>query len=181
MYQELHIFEEETNLFWGLIILVCTAAGTFTLAGSFITMNWNLLSFNQLFALALFLISFWGIFKLSEPLYHFVFSFEDNVLIIKIKKGELNVDKLRIPVQDIDALKFSPHYPRSSNEALFDFSMNYHLMWRKQNESVYRKLIGLKSANFTLKVNDIAKIMHFIRRQNPNIFIPEEQSDYFNL
>lgn len=181
MNQELHIFEEETNLFWGLIILICTSVGTFLLAGSFTSMNWNLFSLNQFVALGLFLISFWGIFKLSEPLYHFIFNFKDDVLVIKIKKGKLNIETLKIPVQEIEALKFSPHYPRSSNEALFDFSMNYYLMWKKQHETDYRKLLDLNSANFTLKVNDIADIMRFIRQRNPNISIPREQADYFNL
>ncbi|HEX6981406.1 MAG TPA: hypothetical protein VF181_01490 [Balneolaceae bacterium] len=180
MYQKLHIFEEETNLFWGLIILICASAGTFILSDSFIS-EWSLLNADQLSALALFLISFLGIYKLSEPLYHFIFFFENDILIIKIKKGELDVDSFSIPVRDIEALKFSPHYPCSSNEALFDFSMNYHLMWRKKNEPDYRKLLDLESANFTLKVNDIADIMRFILQQNPNVSIPKAQADYFNL
>src|SRR5699024_1532104 len=99
MYQELHILEEETNLFWGLIILVCTAAGTYILVGSFA--NWNLLGFNQLLALGLFLISFWGIYKLSEPLYLFIFTFEDAILNIEIKKGMTDIDTFKIPVNDI--------------------------------------------------------------------------------
>jgi hypothetical protein len=180
MDHELHIFEEETNLFWGLIILICASAGTFILSGSFIS-EWSLLTVDQLAAFALFLISFWGIYKLSQPLYHFIFFFEADHLIIKIKKGGVDLGSLKILVDDIEALKFSSHYPRSTNEALFDFSTSYHLMWRKKDDPGFRKMLDLESANFTLKAEDVAKIIRFIRHRNPNVSVPKGQADYFHL
>lgn len=181
MQQELHIFEEETNLFWGLLILVCTATGTYLLAGTFISMNWNLLNTRQVIALLLFLISFWGIFRLSEPRYHFVFRFEDNRLVIEIHKGSMHVDSHSITAGEIESLKFAPDTPRSKKEALFDFSRTYHLMWRKKGEAVYQRILSLESSRFTLKVDDIAKIMRFIRNHVPDISIPSKQAAYFNL
>lgn len=180
MNQELHIFEEETHLFWGLIILVCASSGTFILSGSFIS-EWSLFTLDQLTAFALFLISFWGIYKLSQPLYHFIFSFRGDEMVIKIKRGESDINSIRIPVDDIEALKFSSHYPRSRNEALFDFSTSYHLMWKKKSDPDFRKMLDLESANFTLKAEDVANIMRFIRRRNPDVSVPIEQADYFNL
>lgn len=181
MQQELHIFEEETNLFWGLIILVCTAAGTYLLAGTFVTMDWNVLTFRQMAALLLFFISFWGVFRLSEPLYHFIFHFEEDTLVIDIHKGSVQVNTHKLPIDKVEALRFSPDTPRSKKEALFDFSRTYHLMWRPKNETNFRRMVSVESSNFTLKVDDIAKIMRFIRSRAPDIHIPSEQERYFNL
>lgn len=181
MHKELHIIEESTHLFWGLVIFICTAVGTYLLAGSFIFIEWNIFNLNQVAALLLFLISFRGIFVLSEPLFHFVLYFEDRTLVIDTKKGAINVDTLHIPVDNIEALKFSPHSPRKSYEAMFDFSTSYHLMYRTKEGVNYRKLIEVESGDITLKVDDIADIMRFIREQKPDIHIPREQANYFNL
>lgn len=181
MQQELHIFEEETNLLWGLIILVCTAGGTFMLAGTFISMNWNMLNFHQFVALLLFLISFWGIFRLSEPRYHFVFYFDEDTLVIDTHKGSGKVGSHRIAADEIDAIRFQPDAPRSKNEALFDFSRTYHLMWRKKDEISFEKMISVETSRFTLKVDDIAKIMRFIRYHVSTVQIPQKQESYFNL
>ncbi len=181
MERELHVFEEGAHLFWGLVILVCTAGGTYLLAGSFVTMDWDFLKPRQLIALGMFTLSFWGIIKLADPLYHFTLYFNQGVLIINIKKGDLLTDTLKIPVDDIRTLKFSPHYPRSADEALFDFSTSYHLLYQTKNDSRFKKLLGAESASITLKVDDIANIMRFISERNPAVHIPREQAEYFNL
>lgn len=180
-YRELHVFEKNTHLFWGLVILVCTAVGTYLLAGSFVTMDWNFFRPDQFFALVLFVISFWGIIKLSDPLYHFILYIDRDLLVIDVKKGEIQADTIKVPVNDIQALKFAPHYPRSSDEALFDFSTSYHLLYQERGSAQFQKLLGTQSASITLKVDDIADIMRFIKEHNPNISIPDEQAAYFNL
>lgn len=151
------------------------------LAGSFISMNWNILNYRQFIALLLFLISFWGIFRLSEPQYHFIFRFEGDTLVIDTHKGSIHFDSHRIVANNIAALKFAPDTPRAENEALFDFSRTYHLMWRKKNDANFQRLLSVESSRFTLKVDDIAKIMRFIRNRTPYIHIPSEQEAYFNL
>lgn len=181
MNKELHIFEKSAHLFWGLVILVCTAIGTYLLAGSFVTMHWSFLNLNQLAALALFAISFWGIIKLSEPLYHLTLFFDDRLLVIEVRKGDLHTDTFQIPVDEIQELRFAPHDPRSADEALFDFSQNYHLLYKTTDSLDYKKLLGLQSAAITLKVDDIADIMRFISSRNSQISIPPEQASYFNL
>lgn len=181
MQQELHILEEEANLFWGIAILVCTAGGTFLLAGTFISMNWNILNFRQFTAIILFFISFWGIFRLSEPRYHFIFRFDEDILVIDKYKGSIHFDSHRIAADNIEALKFAPDSPRSKNEALFDFSRTYHLMWKTKNNNRFQRMLSVESSRFTLKVDDIAKIMRFIRNRVPEVRIPSEQETYFNL
>lgn len=180
-HKELHVFEESNHLFWGLIILVSTALGTYLLVGSFVTMEWYPFNIRQLLALAFFGISFSGIIKLSEPLYHFILYFEKDILIIDIKKGDVKTDTLQIPVDYIQHLKFAPHDPRDADEALFDFSTNYHLLYKKKDDAAFHKLLGDQSASITLKVDDIADIMRFISKRNPNVEIPREQAAYFNL
>lgn len=180
-HQELHVFEESNHLFWGLIILVTTILGTYLLVGSFVTRDWYPFNIRQLLALGFFAISFTGIIKLSEPLYHFVLYFNDQQLIIDIKKGETTTETLTINVDNIQQLKFAPHFPRKSNEALFDFSTSYHLLYLKKDKPDFHKLLGDQSASITLKVDDIADIMRFISDRNPDIVIPREQATYFNL
>lgn len=181
MHDELHVFEKSTHLFWGLAILVCTAGGTYLLAGSFVSMNFDPFKLDQLLALGLFIISFTGIIKLSEPLYHLTLYFDEDRLMIDIQKGDVKTDTIQIPVKQIEELKFAPHNPRSSDEALFDFATNYHLLYRTRNHSDFKKLLGLESASITLKVDDIADIMRFIRQRNPDVIIPSQQASYFNL
>lgn len=181
MEQKVHIYEEETNLFWGLIILVCTVCGTYVLTGSFTASKWSNLEFSQLLALFLFIISFIGIFKLAEPLYHFHFHIEGKSLVIEAMKGEQHVKTISIALNEIESLKFSPDQPRSRGEALFDFAKNYHLMWRKRGRQKYTKMLEIENASFVLKVDDIADIIRFIRRHQKNVHIPREQAEFFGL
>lgn len=181
MQQKLHIYEEATNLFWGLVILVATTLATYILANSFVTDGWSVSSLNQIIALLLFALSFVGILKISEPLYHFTFSVKDRYLVIKTEKGEQHVGTEEMLLSDIEGLRFSPYTPRSSGEALFDFSTNYQLMLKKKSDSGYRQLITPDTNVFTLKVEDISKIIKFIKSYQPSVSVPAEQADFFGL
>lgn len=187
MSDRLHIYEETTNLFWGLAVVVCTTLATYILANSFITDGWSISNLNQITALVLFAISFTGILKLSEPLLHFIFEVNDQILLIHIHRGDNKIETQEIPLDQIGRLKFESYTPRSSREALFDFSPNYQLMWlphdrgEKSKDNRYRPLIDPGDASFTLKVEDIAKIVHFIQDYEPGIETPDEQSGIFGL
>lgn len=180
--EKLHIYEEATTLFWGLIIVVATAAATYLLADSLMSAGWSISGFKQIIVLVLFSISFVGIFKISDPLLHFTLYIKDETLHIEVEKGEKQVKTISIPLRNIEALKFQPHQPRAKHEALYDFSTGYHLMWRAKAETDYQKLIKLDASySFTLKVEDITKIIRFIRRFNPEIYVPKEQAQFFDL
>ena len=181
MNEKLHIYEEATYLFWGLIIVVSTTLATYLLANAFISHGLSLSSLNQIVALLLFTLSFVGILKVSEPLYHFTFTIENRQLVIHSKKGEQHVHTTEISLEQIEALKFSPYLPRSRGEALFDFSTNYQVMIKKKTQSQYKPLIDLQDAAFTLKVNDIIKIIRFVKTHQPSVHVPREQAAYFNL
>lgn len=179
--RQLHIYEEETNLFWAPVVIVATATATYLLSRVFlsdITAFWGV---TQIVAILLILLSFYGIMKISEPLYHFSFRLKDSNLIIQAKKGELYIKTINIALQDIEAMKFSSSEPRSPGEALFDFSITYHLMWKPKQGNNYQRLLDLDSASFVLKVDDIAKIIRFIRTHNSGIYVPPEQASFFNL
>ncbi|SMO68662.1 hypothetical protein [Fodinibius sediminis] len=181
LQQKLHIYEETANLFWSLVVLISTATGAFFLAGTFNSENWSVMSVKQVAALLLFFISFSGIFKLSESRYHFIFYFKENKLVIDIHKGNVLLNTHSIATDEIKSLAFVPSRPRTEKEALFDFAHDYHLVWKRKNSTAYQQLIPLQSAHFTLKVDDIGRIMHFVKRHTPGVNIPAEQADYFSL
>jgi hypothetical protein len=144
-------------------------------------MDWDFSKLRQIAALTLFILSFWAIFKISDPHYHLILHFENDLLVINIKKGEIRTDTLQIPIKDIKALKFVSHFPRTRNEALFDFSRSYQLMYQTHGDDSFKKLLDIESGTITLKVDDIANIMRFITKRNREINIPREQAEYFNL
>lgn len=181
LHRELHVFEKNNHLVWGLIIFVCSSAGTYLMANSAFFMDWSLFSAKHIGALILLGISFRGIFILSDPLYHFVLYFENRTLVIEINKGEIKQKTQRISVDDFESLKFTPHTPRKSGEAMFDFATSYHLLYRQKGETEYRRLLETESDSITLKVDDLATIMRFIKDRNSEIYIPDEQARYFNL
>lgn len=181
MHNKLHIYEEATYLFWGLIIVVSTTLATYLLANAFLNGGFSFSSLNQIIALMLFTLSFVGILKISEPLYHFTFEIRDKQLVIHTKKGEQHIQTDTIALNRIDGLKFSPYLPRSKGEALFDFSTNYQVMIKRTMGSEYRPLINLEDAAFTLKVNDIVKIIRFVKKHQPQVHVPREQAEVFNL
>lgn len=168
-------------MLWGFLILICTGLGTYLLAGSFIFIRWDMFNLNQVGALLLFLISFWSIFKLSEPQYHFIIYFEEQMLVIRTKKGQTETNILKLDVNDITKLQFAPHTPRKSNEAHFDFSSSFHLLFSTKQHPQLSRLIDVPGGSITLKVDDIADIMRFISNKNPDISIPDDQRAYFNL
>ncbi len=179
--EKLHIYEEATYLFWGLIVVVSTTLATYILANSFFTEGWAISGLNQILVLLLFTLSFSGIFKLSEPLLHFVFEADRQEVIIHIHKGEEKVAERQIDMDRIAMLRFEPYTPREKGEALFDFSTNYRLMWKAPEDSRYRPLIELEDISFTLKVEDIAKIIRFLLSYNPEIEVPPQQEILFDL
>ncbi|MDZ7714694.1 MAG: hypothetical protein U5J95_00625 [Balneolaceae bacterium] len=178
---KLHIYEEGTNVLWGLVVVVTTALATYILANTFVSSGWQISGLKQVTVLLLFTISFIGIFKISDPLLRFVIFIENRLLKINVFKGDEKVRIIEIDLSEIEALKFAPHYPRSRGEALFDFSTSYHLMWRPTYSQSYEKLIDLGEISFTLKVEDIAKIIRLIREHNANIEVPAEQQEFFGI
>lgn len=175
---KLHVYEEATNLFWGLIVVAATGAATYILGNSFISVGWQISGFKQVIVLLLFTLSFIGIFKISDPLLHFVIFIEHATLHVEVHKGEDRIKTIEIALSNIEALKFDPHFSRSKGEAMFDFSTSYHLMWKSATDHSYHKLIDLESISFTLKVEDIAKIIRLVREHDPNIEVPTEQQGF---
>jgi hypothetical protein len=174
---KLHIHEENTQIFWGLISIVAIGMATYMLANAFLAGTWSIAGYKQIISIALFSIGFYGIIRISSPLFHFVLSVSGSVLSIETRKGEetpLHTQKLDLKM--ISALRIAPHTPRSSNEALFDFSTGYHLLYQKRKSAAWNRLIDPKDESFTLKVEDIRRIVQFLNRHQSDIDVPEEQS-----
>lgn len=178
MRQKLTIYEEETNLLWGLIVVVASAFATYLLGDAFMDESLFTLGFRQLSALFLFVLSFVGIIKVTEPLYRFDLIVEGEMLTIEVYKGEDPVKEIYYNLNEFEELRFAPGTPSFSNEALFDFSPNYHLVFKSRITGKEQKLIDLGRVSFTLKVPDIAEIIRFLRHHNSSIKIPDEQAAY---
>lgn len=178
---KLHIYEEASTLFWGLLAVTSTAMATFLLANTFFSAGWSISGFRQLLVLGLFALSFTAIFKVTDPLLHFIIYVDQSQLFIEVFKGEYQLNTITIGLDEIEALKFTSYQERSDYEALYDFSTSYQLMWKGRSGAGWKPLIDLETDSFTLKVEDIAKIIRYIRRHNPEISVPEEQKTVFNI
>jgi hypothetical protein len=175
MYEKIHIDEERTYLIWGLTALISIAAAAYILTDAFTAGGWST-GYMQLISLALFALGIYGIIRISSPLFHFVLSIDGSTLVIEIQKEEGDpLDVQKIPLDAISELRIAPHTPRSSGEALFDFTTDYHLLYKDKRTSVFQRLIDIKGESFTLKVKDIRKIIGFLAVHNPDIFIPKDQ------
>ena len=175
--KKIHIDEENTQIIWGLIAMVSIGFATYILINAFMAGSWKIAGYTQLASIVLFTIGFYGIIRISSPLFHFILYEDHGQLIIEIwKEGEEPVDIKTVALNDIQELRIAPHSPRAPNEALFDFSSSYYLLYRKNEEHDFHRLIDLEDESFTLKVEDIGKIIGFLKQYQATISIPEEHS-----
>lgn len=180
MHTTLTIYEEETNLLWGLAVVVASALATYLLGDAFVQESLLVIGFRQLLALSLFVLAFVGILKITDPLYRFDLRVDGEQLVIDAYKGEELEKTLTYDLHELAELRFAPKTPTSRGDALFDFSPTYFLIYRSAADNKYRKLIDLGNVSFTLKVPDIARIIRYIRQHSPSIRIPDEQEAFLN-
>ncbi len=155
-----------------MITLVAVAVATFWLIDAFIIANGRIILYRLAPALVLFAIAAFGISKITKPLYHFDLFIDKSILIIDIYKGDdEHFGRQELPLSDINELRIAPHTPRSQNDALFDFTTNYYLLY-KNNQSDYERLIYPGEKLFTFKVKDIRKIIGFLSARDETIYIP---------
>lgn len=173
--EAIHIYEENINLFWGLMGLVSIAGGVYLLAGAFFGGDWRWIGAQQIISLGLFAIGFYAIVQLTRPLYHFILYFKDDNLFIEIlESDETKIGTQVIALADIEEVKVLAHDPRKENEALWDFSTNFHLLYCRHDEGVFREMLRVENQTFTLKIKDIQKIVDFITHQNPRLNISND-------
>jgi hypothetical protein len=176
---KIHIDEENTQIIWGLVAVVSIGLATYMLINAFMAGSWQTAGYTQIAGLILFTIGFYGIVRISSPLFHFVLRAESQILTIEIwREGDQPLDVQTFDLPSIQELRITPHAPRSPNEALFDFSSSYYLLYRNDEQDDFYRLIDLEDESFTLKVEDLSKIMALIREHNPDIIIPHEQRVY---
>jgi hypothetical protein len=180
-YEKIHIDEERTWLLWALTSLVSIAAAAYFLFEVFAETHWLIVGYTAFICLILFAIASYGIVRITSPLYHFDLSVKDSTLQIEIRlKGDEPLDVQKIPLKSIRELRIAPHTPRSGNEALFDFATNYHLLYRSDQSGDFQRLIYLEEQSFTLKVQDIHKIIAFLTASNHDIVAPGDQLLFFS-
>lgn len=180
MSSTLTIYEEDTNLFWGVIVVAATALATYLLGDAFVDDALLIIGFRQLMSLVLFMIAFIGILRITDPLYRFELFAEGDMLTIETYKGDHPIKTFYYNMREFEELRFAPKNAELTDEALFNFSPTYHLIFKSHITGKFEKLIDLGDISFTLRVPDIAKIIQFIRRQNSSIRLPEEQEAFLN-
>lgn len=173
--RKIHIYEENTQILWGVLVIVCLAMATWLLANAFMSGSWRGAGYTQLGSLLLFTISFYGIIRITTPLLHFILAVSGNILTIETwREGSRPMNVQKIDLLSVAELRIAPHTARGQNEAFFDFSPDYHLFYRNRDEAHFRNLIDLEAESFTLKVEDLREIISFIRSHNPDIHIPDD-------
>ncbi|MFH5831117.1 hypothetical protein ACG2F4_10680 [Halalkalibaculum sp. DA3122] len=180
MSSTLTIYEEDTNLLWGVLVVGTTALATYLLGDAFVDEALFIIGFRQLMSLVLFMIAFIGILKITDPLYRFELSAEGDMLTIETYKGEQPVKNFYYNMREFEELRFAPEDSELNDQALFNFSPTYHLIFKSHITGRFEKLIDLGDISFTLRVPDIARIIQFIRRQHADIRLPEEQEAFLN-
>ena len=179
--EKLYIDEENTHILWGLVAVVSIGMASYILINAFMAGSWEIAGSTQLLSLALFSIGFYGIIRISSPLFHFILFVEENMLHIETwKEGEKPVHVKTLALDNIEALRIAPHTPRSAGEALYDFSTSYHLLYKERESGQYKRLIDPEGESFTLRVEDIRKVIRFLRSHGESIDIPEEESLFLN-
>lgn len=172
----IHIYEENTQIIWGLIAIVAIGIATYTLFNAFMAASWQWAGYKQLLSMGLFILGFYGIIKISTPLYHFVLNVNENMLTIEIwRESDEPLAVRSISLSGIKTLRIAPHSSRSTNEALYDFSTSYYLIYENE-QGEFQRLIYFDDKSFTLKVEDIIKIMRFLKQHRQEIAIPEQEA-----
>jgi hypothetical protein len=180
--EKIHIDEENTQIIWGLVAVVSIGLATYMLINAFMAGSWQTAGYTQIAGLILFTISFYGIVRISSPLFHFVMHAKDQILTIEIwREGDQPLDVQTFDLSTMQELRIAPHAPRSPNEALFDFSSSYYLLYRNDEQDDFHRLIDLEDESFTLKVEDIGKIMKFIFSHNSSIEVPADDALFMNI
>ena len=175
MSSTLTIYEEDTNLFWGFIVVASTALATYLLGDAFVDEAFWVIGFRQLMAMTLFVIAFVGILRITDPLYRFELYAEGDMLTIEAYKGDQPVNSFYYNMREFEELRFAPKSRDWTDQALFDFSPSYHIIFKSHITGKFERLIDLGDVSFTLRVPDIAKIIQMIREHNSSIRLPEEQ------
>lgn len=172
-YERIHIDEEKNTLVWGFITVVAIAIAGFLLINAFFVGGLTVVKL--VLFLVLISVAGFGIVRATSPVYHFELSIHDAALTIEISRSDEQIfDKQEIPLSNISELRIAPHTPRSQNEALFDFSTSYYLLYRDKRGDSYERLIYPDGKLFSFKVKDIRKIIGFLAAHNKDIHIPPD-------
>ncbi|HKJ30725.1 MAG TPA: hypothetical protein VKA34_02805 [Balneolales bacterium] len=181
MQLELTIVEENYKIIWWVIVVVSGGFAAFLLETVFNLHEMLQTILLTIIALFLFSIAFRGIYKISETLYRFHFVIKNNNVTIQVFKGDILYDEQYLKLDDVNYLSLKPREKPSPGEALFDFSSNYYLVYKEDEDNEYKEVISSDNYSFTLRITDIGKIIQFFMTQNPYITIPEPYKSFLHF
>jgi hypothetical protein len=175
-YEKIHIDEERNNLLWYLITIVAIALAAFLLIDAYLAVVVGIVFYKLAITLLLIGVAAYSVTQINKPVYHFDLSIDDSMLIIDVYKGDYEPsDRQKLPLSEIGELRIAPHVPRKQNEALFDFTTNYYLLYRNNSARDYKRLIYPGRKFFTFKVEDIRKMIAFLSAHDETLLIPSDQ------
>lgn len=181
MAAEIRIYEEHSKLLWSMIVLVGGAFGIVYLNRLLFTEETYMIILHGIISFSAFFFAVKGVLKVAENLYHFVFYVKDKQLHIDVYKGDPFIKNLQYPLAAIDQLSFRSSRRRGPEEALLDYSTSYYLMVKTMDDINPHPMIEVDGNFFSLKVDDISRIIKYIRRHNPNIDVPEPDRSFLNI
>ena len=179
--QHLKIFEESYKTSWAAITVFAFLVGALLLQQLQYYSGWLAQNGMIILTSGCFALGIWGLYKLIEKLYVIEFILEDEMLYIKVFRGENLEFSRAISLRDIAMFSFSYHEAPGPYDALYDFSSNYIPVIKKSLDGNFELLIDLEASRFTFKIQDIKQIADFLLRNKSDIEIPQPQRSILNL
>ncbi len=174
-YEKIHIDEERNNLLWYLITIVAIALAAFLLIDAYLAVVVGIVFYKLAITLLLIGTAAYSVTQINKPLYHFDLSIVDSILIIDVYEGDNETaNRQELSLSEIGELRIAPHIPRKQNDALFDFTTNYYLLYRNNPAENYKRLIYPGKKLFTFKVEDIRKMIGFLTTHDETLLIPPD-------
>lgn len=172
--QQITVEENHYRFLWGLITFMCLLTGAVLFdplqnSGSEFEQYGLIVVISMLFTSGI-----WGIYRTIQPIYTAELKIKGDQLTIDIYFGENQVKNYAIVLENIHSLTFHHRTPPGPDEALYDFSTDYIAVYRTADSERYRPLIDISPELMTMKIQDIADIISFIRKFNADVHIPAD-------
>lgn len=178
MSDEIKVYEEDFKVIWGMAAFSSGLAGIFFLNMSFSLFEIFIKLPVILASLVCFTFSFYAAFKAAEDLHEIAFHIHDNSIVSRIFKREELVKEETIPLTKIKCFYIEPKIQPKDGEAIYDYTSNYYLKYQTIESSNLLPFINLGSYTLSFKLEDIEKLITFIQKYNPNIYVISKEFTY---
>ncbi len=178
MSDELRVYEEDFKVVWAMLAFASGLIGIFLLNTSFNLFEIFIKLPVILASLIFFTFSFYAAFKAAEDLHEIAMFIQDMELIIRVfKRGEIIKDE-KLSLLNIKCFFIEPKIKPKNGEAIYDYTSNYYLKYQTAENSDSQPFIDLGPYTLTLKLEDIERMIAFIKKYNPHIIVISEEFNF---